>query len=66
MHATRYSQIKANQEVLPKPLLILDLDETIIHTTNERIDTAWDFETTNFYVYIRPGLAKFIEAIQAH
>lgn len=66
MHATRYSQIKANQERLPKPLLILDLDETIIHTTNQRIDTAWDFETTNFYVYIRPGLAKFIEAIQAH
>jgi RNA polymerase II subunit A small phosphatase-like protein len=47
-------------------LLILDLDETLIHATAERIRDDFDFQVYQYYVYKRPGLAAFLERCAAH
>jgi len=41
-------------------LLILDLDETLVHTTCEHLGRAPDFEVLSFPVYKRPGLDRFL------
>lgn len=43
-----------------KMLLILDLDETLIHATAERIRADFDFQVFQYYIYLRPGLAAFL------
>jgi RNA polymerase II subunit A small phosphatase-like protein len=43
-----------------KPLLILDLDETLIHATAEKIRDDFDFQVYQYFVYQRPGLADFL------
>lgn len=48
-----------------KPLLILDLDETLAHATADpRSDLgAPDFRVADFAVYRRPHLAEFLRAV---
>jgi RNA polymerase II subunit A small phosphatase-like protein len=43
-----------------KILLILDLDETLLHATAERIRDDFDFQVFQYYVYLRPGLVEFL------
>ena len=35
-------------------LVIFDLDETLVHATNERLASVPDFEFSPYFVYIRP------------
>ena len=49
-----------------KILLILDLDETLIHASEACLDYAPDFKYENYFVYIRPGLANFLKRMSSH
>ena len=42
-----------------KTLLILDLDETLIHGTSEPIKRPADFEVFGYHIYLRPYLSTF-------
>jgi len=44
-----------------KALLILDLDETLIHSTSKELGRPCDFKVFNFYVYKRPCLDQFLK-----
>ena len=44
-------------------LLILDLDETLIHATAGRLALPPDFAAGPYSVYKRPGLAAFLETV---
>lgn len=46
-------------------LLILDVDETLIHATREELSQAADFEIFNYKVYKRPYLDEFLKAISS-
>jgi len=43
-----------------KTLLILDLDETLIHASNERLERAEEFRLLDYFVYVRPHLEHFL------
>lgn len=45
------------------PLLILDLDETLIYGSENVLDREPDFETESFFIYERPGVRQFIEDV---
>ena len=45
-----------------KILLILDLDETLIHATTTKLGDDFAFKLYQHYVYKRPGLDAFIAA----
>lgn len=45
-----------------KPLLILDLDETLIHASSTLLRPDYDFQVFHYYVYKRPGLDQFLRA----
>jgi carboxy-terminal domain RNA polymerase II polypeptide A small phosphatase len=47
-------------------LLILDLDETLIHATENELDIPYDFIFDRFYIYKRPFLVQFLEEICKH
>ena len=47
-----------------KILLILDVDETLIHATEKILNQKADFKIFSYYVYKRPFLDEFIEAIK--
>ena len=47
-------------------LLILDLDETLIHSSRTRLLNAEDFTFDDYFVYKRPYLNKFLEGISKH
>jgi len=49
-----------------KTLLILDLDETLIHATAEKIRDDFDFQVYQYFVYKRPGLTKFLTQCADH
>ncbi|AFZ24475.1 TFIIF-interacting CTD phosphatase [Cylindrospermum stagnale PCC 7417] len=42
-------------------LLILDLDETLIHATEQKLEEEPDFIVFDYFVYKRPFLDEFIE-----
>jgi len=42
-------------------LLVLDLDETLVHATEKKLEREPDFKVFDFYVYKRPGLDTFLE-----
>ncbi len=44
-----------------KILLVLDLDETLIHATEKPLEREPDFRLEQFFVYCRPYLAEFIQ-----
>lgn len=46
-----------------KVLLILDLDETLIHATKEELSRKADFMLSRYHVYKRPYLASFIKEV---
>ena len=41
-------------------LLILDIDETLIYSSNKQLDRLPDFKLDEYFVYIRPGVNEFI------
>src|SRR5262245_22093175 len=47
-------------------LLILDLDETLIHATEKRLDIVADFQFEKYYVHKRPFLKEFLTDISKH
>jgi RNA polymerase II subunit A small phosphatase-like protein len=51
---------------MEKPLLILDLDETLIFATPRKLEAEPDFGCFQYLVYRRPGLAGFIEECARH
>ncbi|MAZ66240.1 MAG: hypothetical protein CMF25_03950 [Kangiellaceae bacterium] len=46
---------------MAKKLLILDLDETLIHAVEAPLERPHDFETELYYVYKRPYVHEFLE-----
>lgn len=48
---------------LTKPLLVLDLDETIIYSSDSRLYEKHTLKIFHFYVYQRPKLPEFIREI---
>jgi carboxy-terminal domain RNA polymerase II polypeptide A small phosphatase len=46
-----------------KALLILDLDETLIHSSSKELGRSCDFKVFDFFVYKRPHLDKFLVAV---
>jgi TFIIF-interacting CTD phosphatase-like protein len=51
---------------MTKKLLVLDLDETLIHATEEPLDHPAELRFGRCHVYLRPYLADFIAGVQAH
>ena len=49
-----------------KMLLVLDLDETLIHSKESREATDYDFLLFRFKVYLRPFLAEFLHDMSTH
>lgn len=47
---------------MPRPLLILDLDETLLHARETELPRAHDFRIAHYFVYARPHLAAFLAA----
>ncbi len=50
-------------EIEDKILLVLDLDETLIHATERRFEIDLDFQYENYFVYKRPHLKWFLESM---
>lgn len=46
--------------------LILDLDETLVYATEDKLDIQEDFMFDEYYVYKRPGLDNFLIKIKDH
>ena len=42
-------------------LLILDLDETLIHSTETELEYSAEFKVDRYYVYTRPHLQQFLQ-----
>jgi len=49
-----------------KTLLILDLDETLIHATTKKLSTDPDFIYADYYIYRRPYLDLFLIDMSLH
>ena len=47
-------------------LLVLDLDETLIHATEGCLDREPDFEARSYAVYKRPGLDLFLSIVRQY
>jgi RNA polymerase II subunit A small phosphatase-like protein len=47
-------------------LLILDLDETLIHASATPVREEFDFQVFQYFVYQRPGLAGFLTTCAQH
>jgi RNA polymerase II subunit A small phosphatase-like protein len=47
-----------------KILLVLDIDETLIHATPKLLNRENDFKVFNYYIYCRPYLNDFINTIK--
>ena len=48
---------------LSRPLLILDLDEPLIHGAETRLHRDADFAVGPFHVYKRPGAGEFLATV---
>lgn len=48
------------------PLLILDLDETLLHASARKLRDDFDFQVFDYFVYKRPGLDIFLKACAQH
>lgn len=49
-----------------KILLVLDLDETLLHSSEEKLAIQEDFQYAEYDVYIRPHLQWFLEEMSTH
>jgi RNA polymerase II subunit A small phosphatase-like protein len=47
-------------------LLILDLDETLIHASTQKVRDDFDFQVFHYYVYKRPGLDASLATCAQH
>lgn len=47
-------------------LLILDLDETLVHASERELERAADFRLVGYHVYLRPHLQAFLDYAFAH
>lgn len=47
-------------------LIILDIDETLVHATNVPTQAHWDFEIGEYKVFKRPHLDWFLESLLPH
>jgi carboxy-terminal domain RNA polymerase II polypeptide A small phosphatase len=47
-------------------LIILDLDETLIHASQSELDIPYDFRFDQYFVYERPHLRQFLTDISNH
>jgi len=45
----------------PRKLLVLDLDETLVYGTEQRLSIPEGFKTGSYYVYLRPHVRPFLE-----
>ncbi|MBA6316905.1 NIF family HAD-type phosphatase [Cellulophaga baltica] len=50
-------------EIENKILLILDLDETLIHATQRKLDIDFDFQYADYFIYRRPNLEWFLKSM---
>jgi len=50
---------------MEKPLLILDVDETVLHATEEVLEYPPDFRLFQYHVYKRPGLREFLKNVSS-
>ena len=49
-----------------RPLLILDLDETLIRGSETLLDRDQDFRVGPFFIYNRPHLHEFLRVVNPH
>ena len=49
-----------------RPLLILDLDETLVHARRTPLPHAPDFTIAPYVLYRRPGLDAFLQHVAVH
>lgn len=47
-------------------LIILDLDETLIHATQSELDIPYNFRFDKYFVYERPHLRQFLSDLSKH
>ncbi|MEI6946297.1 HAD family hydrolase [Paraflavisolibacter sp. H34] len=47
-------------------LIVLDLDETLIHATEHQLGVSCDFSFDNYFVYKRPLLQQFLLDLSLH
>ncbi|MCO6163502.1 HAD family hydrolase [Flavobacterium sp. NRK F7] len=47
-------------------LIVLDLDETLIHATKKKIHEKYSFQVFNYFVYKRPFLDVFLSELKNH
>jgi len=50
----------------PKPLLVLDLDETLVFATTQLLMQEPDYNSLAYAVYKRPGVDEFLKAVSEH
>ena len=51
---------------MARPLLILDLDETLVFATNDPPCDAFTFQCSQYFVYARPNLVGFLDLVEEH
>lgn len=44
-------------------LLVLDLDETLIHAADRELERPCEFRVGPYFVYLRPGLESFLDSM---
>ena len=49
-----------------KMLLVLDLDETLLHAAPQQLPGGASFQVFHYYVHLRPGLAAFLTTCATH
>lgn len=47
-------------------LIVLDIDETLLHTTDKMLHEHYDFKVFDYFVYKRPFLDEFLLEIKNH
>lgn len=48
---------------MKETLLVLDLDETLLYATKDKLEQREDFVVGPYYVYVRPNLAYFLSEL---
>lgn len=44
-------------------LLVLDLDETLVHATETLLEIEPPYEVPPYFLHLRPGLSEFFEQV---
>lgn len=53
-------------ETRSEKLLVLDLDETLVHSSPSRLDRDPEHRVLGYHVYERPGVRLFLDAVFEH